>query len=194
MALTAGEMEALLRETGALMEGHFQLTSGRHSGQYVEKFRLLEQPEVTARLGRELAARFRDEGVELVAGPAVGGILLAHETAKALGTRFVFAEREGGRLTFRRGFAIAPGQRVLVVEDVSTTGASAQEVVECVRAAGGEVVGVGLLVDRSGGQARSRFDMRFEALLTLEIETFDPSDCPLCAQGLEVSKPGSRGL
>jgi len=187
-------MGALLRETGALLEGHFQLTSGRHSGQYVEKFRLLERPEVTARLGRELAARFRDAGVELVAGPAVGGILLAHETAKALGTRFVFAEREAGRLTFRRGFAIAPGQRVLVVEDVSTTGASAQEVVECVRAAGGEVVGVGLLVDRSGGQARRRFDSRFEALLTLEIETFDPSDCPLCAQGLELVKPGSRGL
>lgn len=194
MALTAEEMLALLRETGALLEGHFRLTSGRHSSRYIEKFRLLERPAVTERLGRELAARFRDERVELVAGPAVGGILLAHETAKALGTRFVFAEREAERLTFRRGFVIELGQRVLVVEDVSTTGGSAQEVVKCVRAAGGEVVGVGLLVDRSGGQARRLFDTRFEALLTLEIQTFEPSDCPLCAQGLEIVKPGSRGL
>jgi orotate phosphoribosyltransferase len=176
------------------MEGHFRLTSGRHSGQYVEKFRLLERPEVTERVGRELAARFRDEGVELVAGPAVGGILLAHETAKALGTQFVFAEREADRLTFRRGFSIEPEQRVLVVEDVSTTGDSAREVVDCVRAAGGQVVGVGLLVDRSGGTAQEKFDVRFEALLSLAMETFEPSDCPLCAQGVEVVKPGSRGV
>lgn len=190
MSITADEMLTLLTQTGALLEGHFLLTSGRHSGQYVEKFRLLEHPAVTARLGAALAERFADARVELVAGPAVGGILLAHETARALGTRMVFAEREGERLKFRRGFWIDPGQRVLVVEDIVTTGGSVREVLECVREAGGEVVGVGLLVDRSGGKAT--FDVRTEALLTLNIETYEPNACPLCQQGVELVKPGSR--
>jgi len=190
LSLTAEEMLTLLTQTGALLEGHFLLTSGKHSGQYVEKFRLLERPAVTARLGSALASRFAEAHVELVAGPAVGGILLAHETAKALGTRMVFAEREGGVMKFRRGFQIDPGQRVLVVEDIVTTGGSVQEVLDCVRAAGGEIVGVGLLVDRSGGKAT--FDVRTEALLTLNIETYEPEACPLCQQGMDLVKPGSR--
>jgi len=173
------------------MEGHFLLTSGLHSPLYVEKFRLLERPEVTAQLGRALADRFRNEGVELVAGPAYGGILLAHETAKALGTKAIFTERVEGRMVFRRGFAEhLPGQRVLVVEDIVTTGGSVREVLEAVQAGGGKVVGVGLLVDRSGGQVN--LGVKTEALTTLHIPTYPPDECPLCRQGTPLVKPGSR--
>jgi len=190
--LTETEVLEIFRESGALLEGHFLLTSGLHSDRYFEKFAVLQHPERTERLCRALAERFRDDGVQLVVGPAVGGILLAHEVAKHLGTRAVFTEREGGRMCLRRGFAIAPGQRVLVVEDVVTTGGSVREVLDVVREAGGEPVGVALLVDRSGGAVD--FGVRTEALLRLDVKAYRPEECPQCRTGVPLAARGSRHL
>ncbi len=192
--LRAQEVEAALIESGALMEGHFLLTSGRHSARYVEKFRLLEQPRLTSRLCLELARRFRDEGIECVVGPVTGGIILAFETARHLDTRAVYAERgEGGAgFTFRRGFHLKPGERVLVVEDIVTTGGSVLQVLEAVREAGGEPVGVGLLVDRSGGSASFPV-ARVESLLSLSIESYAPDEVPSWVEQKfgPAIKPGS---
>ncbi len=188
------EVEAALIESGALMEGHFLLTSGRHSARYVEKFRLLEQPRLTSRLCREIARRFQDERVECVVGPVTGGIILAFETARHLGTRAVYAERgEGGKgFVFRRGFQLKPGERVLVVEDIVTTGGSVLQVLEAVREAGGEPVGVALLVDRSGGPASFPVP-RVEALLSLSIESYAPGEVPAWVEQKfgPAIKPGS---
>lgn len=192
MTLTEAEVLQLFQDFGALLEGHFLLTSGLHSGRYFEKFLVLQHPELTETLCRALAQRFQNDGVQVVVGPAVGGILLAHETAKALGTRSLFTEREGGRMRLRRGFAIRPGERVLVVEDVVTTGGSVQEVLDVVAQAKGELVGVGLLVDRSGG--RADFGVRTEALLHLEVEAYRSDDCPLCRDGIPMTARGSRHL
>jgi len=195
--LDAPEVEALLRASGALMEGHFLLASGRHSARYIEKFRVLEQPRITSRLCGELARRFADAGVQCVAGPVTGGILLAFEVARQIGCRAVYAERgEGGQgFVLRRGFQIAPGERVLVVEDIVTTGGSVQQVIDTVRHAGGDVVGLGLLVDRSGGQAQ--FDVpRVEPLLKLDIESYAPDAVPaaLVEKYGPAIKPGSSQL
>ncbi len=191
--LTSSEVEAALVESGALLEGHFLLTSGRHSARYVEKFRLLEQPRLTSRLCGELARRFADSDIECVVGPVTGGIILAFETARHLGCRAVYAERgdEGRGFVFRRGFQLKPGERVLVVEDIVTTGGSVLQVVETVRAAGGEVVGVGLLVDRSGGKVDYGVP-RVEPLLELNIESYASGEVPdwLEARG-PARKPGT---
>ena len=197
IALDSQEVEALLRESGALLEGHFLLASGRHSGRYIEKFRVLEQPRITSRLCGELARRFANEGVKCVAGPVTGGILLAFEVARHLGCRAVYAERgeNGQGFVLRRGFQIAPGERVLVVEDIVTTGGSVQQVIDTVRNAGGDVVGLGLLVDRSGGGAT--FDVpRVEALLRLDIESYTPDAVPaeLIEKYGPAVKPGSSQL
>ncbi len=181
----------LLVDTGAVLEGHFLLTSGLHSPLYVEKFQVLQWPEHTATLCAALAERFRDAGIQVVVGPVTGGIILAHEVGKNLGTRAIFTERENGKMTLRRGFAIAPGERVLVVEDIVTTGGSVHEVLEVVKAQGGEVAGVALLVDRSGGKAD--FGVRTEALLTLEVATYQPDACPLCQAGVPITKRGRTG-
>src|SRR5690606_10198096 len=154
----------------ALLEGHFLLTSGLHSNRYFEKFALLQHPKVTEALCKALADRFAADGVDVVVGPAVGGILLAHEVAKHLGTRSLFTEREGGRMCLRSGFVIAPGERVLVVEDVATTGGSVRDVLDVVAREGGELAGVALLVDRSGGNVD--FNVRTEALLRLHVEAY----------------------
>jgi len=195
--LNATEVEALLRESGALLEGHFLLASGRHSGQYIEKFRVLEQPGITSRLCGEIARRFADAGVQCVAGPVTGGILLAFEVARHIGCRAVYAERgdNGQGFVLRRGFRIAPGEKVLVMEDIVTTGGSVQQVIDTIRAAGGEVVGLGLLVDRSGGQAN--FDVpRVEALLKLDIESYAPEEVPaaLVEKYGPAIKPGSSQI
>lgn len=173
------EVEDALRESGALMEGHFLLASGRHSDRYIEKFRLLEQPRLTSRLCGELARRFGERNIECVVGPVTGGILLAFETARHLGCRAVYAERgEAGQgFVLRRGFQLRRGERVLVVEDIVTTGGSVLQVVDTVRAAGGEVVGVGLLVDRSGGAVNYGVPI-VEALLQLNIESYAPDAVP----------------
>lgn len=193
--MTEDEVLTLLRDTGVLMEGHFQLSSGRHSHRYLQCARVLQYPVLAERLGRELAGRWRDVagetgGISAVVGPALGGILVAYEVARGLGARALFTERQEGRMTLRRGFTIAAGEAVLVVEDVITTGGSVREVLEVVSRWGGRTVGVGALVDRSGGLADLSVPVR--ALASLTMESYPPADCPLCRRGVPVQKPGSR--
>lgn len=183
---------AIFKKSGALLEGHFLLTSGKHSDRYVQCAQVLQYPEDTSALCEEIARRFKDDQVDLVIGPAMGGILVAYETARHLGVKNIFAERENGSMTLRRGFSILPGQRVLVVEDVITTGGSVQEVIDLVQAQGGVVVGVGVLVDRSGGKAD--FGVRKVGVITMEVPAWEPESCPLCKEGTPAVKPGSRGL
>ncbi len=189
--MTEQEVMKLLEETQAVLHGHFLLTSGLHSPMYVEKFNVLQHPKYTEMLCKELAARYANDNVELVVGPMTGGILLAHEVGKNLGTRAIFTEREDGKMVFKRGFHIEPGTRVLIVEDIVTTGGSVFEVLEAVKGQGGVPVGIGLLVDRSGGKVD--FGMRTEALLHLNVETYQPDNCPLCAEGKEFTKRGRTG-
>lgn len=186
------EVMQLLEETEAVLHGHFLLTSGLHSPMYVEKFNVLQHPKYTELLCKELAERYANDNVELVIGPMTGGILLAHEGGKALGTRAIFTERENGKMTLKRGFQIPEGTRVLVVEDIVTTGGSVKEVLDVVQEKGGVVVGVGLLVDRSGGKANFE-GIRTEALLHLDVPTFNPETCPLCKEGKEFTKRGRTG-
>ena len=190
--MTEAEVKELLVKHGALLEGHFLLTSGLHSGQYVEKFQVLQHPKATEQLCDGFAEKFRGEKIDVVIGPVTGGIVLAHETAKHFGTRAIFAERENGKMTIKRGFEIKPGERVLVVEDVVTTGGSVQEVIDVVISMGGVIAGVAILVDRSGGAVD--FCAPTKAMLTLKIQNYAPDECPLCKQGLPLVKRGSRKL
>jgi orotate phosphoribosyltransferase len=187
----------LLQRTGIMKDGHFRLTTGRHSGRYMQCAQLFQYPAESAAACADIADFFRDKNVELVAGPAVGGIIMAYEVARLLnvrgaGARGIFAEREDGAMSLRRGFdeSVRAGVRALVVEDVVTTGGSAREVMELLRALGAEVVGVGSIVDRSNGAVS--FGVPFHALLSMEIESWEPDVCPLCRQGLPIVKPGSR--
>ena len=191
-SLSPEEVLNIFKESEALLEGHFRLTSGRHSRQYMQCAKVLQYPHHAARLGEALAGSFRGQGIDLVIGPAMGGILVAHEVGKALGTKAIFTERENGEMKLRRGFELQPGQKVLVVEDVITTGGSVREVIEVVKAYGAEPVGVGVLVNRSGGKAD--FSVPLASLLEIEIESFEPESCPLCAQGIPAIKPGSRAV
>ena len=191
MSLTENEVLAALKDAGAILHGHFQLTSGRHSDTYVQCARVLEDPALTTRLGVAMAESVSDRGVDLVASPAVGGIIIGFAVAQALGVRFIFSERQQGTMTFRRGFSVAPGERVLVVEDVVTTGGSVAEVIDLVRAAQGEVVAVSSIIDRGGEKA---FDAEFLPLLQLEVESMEPPACPQCAAGVPIDSPGSRRL
>jgi orotate phosphoribosyltransferase len=180
----------LLKRTEALLEGHFLLSSGLHSDRYFQCARLLQHPRHAARVGRALAALCRPLGAELVVSPALGGVIIGHEVGRALGVRAIFAEREQGIMRLRRGFAIAEGESVLVVEDVVTTGKSTLEAAAAVTAAGGRVVGLAAIVDRSGGVT---FPYPFRSLLRLSVATYPPADCPLCRAGkLPAVKPGSR--
>ena len=190
--MTEQEVKELLIETGAIMDGHFLLTSGLHSPHYVEKFNVLQQPKYTQQLCEAMAEKFKDANIETVVGPMTGGILLAHETGKALGTRAIFTERVDGKMTFRRGFSLHEGERVLIVEDIVTTGGSIKEVIEVVKAHGGVPVAVSMLVDRSGGKADFG-DVPSTALLHMDVETYQPEECPLCKQGIEMTKRGSTG-
>jgi orotate phosphoribosyltransferase len=184
-------VKQLLIDTGAILEGHFLLTSGLHGTLYIEKFQVLQWPQHTTMLCEALADRFKDERIEVVVGPVTGGIILAHEVGKKLGTRAIFTEREQGKMTLRRGFSIKPGERVLVVEDIVTTGGSVHEVIDVVKELGGELVAVGLLVDRSQGKAS--FGVRTEALLHLDLPVYKPEECPLCAQRMALTKRGRTG-
>lgn len=180
------EAERLLREAGALLEGHFQLTSGKHSGLYIEKFRLLERPQQTEALCRMIAEWARPLAPQLVAGPTTGGIIISYEVARLLGVRGIFAESvdsQGGRV-FQRGFSIAPGERTLVVDDVLTTGGSVRDVIATVQARSGLVAGVAVLIDRTGG--RIDFGVPFFACLTLDLPSYEPAECPLCAKGVPI--------
>lgn len=190
--MTQEEVRALLVKTGAIMDGHFLLTSGLHSPHYVEKFNVLQHPEYTAQLCAAMAEKFKDANIETVVGPVTGGILLAHETGKSLGTRAIFTERVDGQMTFRRGFSLREGERVLIVEDIVTTGGSIKEVIEVVKEAGAVPVAVSMLVDRSGGKANFG-DVPRTALLTMEVETYTPESCPLCAKGIPMTKRGRTG-
>ena len=179
------DAQQLLRQVGAVLDGHFLLTSGRHSPLYVEKFRLLEQPPYTERLCRLIVDHFRPQGVQLVAAPTTGGIVLSYEVARQLGVRGIFAEKEGSGRRFGRGFRLSPGERTLVVDDVLTTGGSIRDVIDAVRREGGEPMGVGVLVDRSGG--RADFGLPFFACVALDLPTYSPDDCPLCAQNVPLT-------
>ncbi len=188
--LTQGEILEIFKKTGALLSGHFLLTSGLHSPAYFQCAKVLQYPKYAQQLCGRLAEGFGDRRIELVIAPAIGGIVVACEVGRALDVRTIFAEREAGRMTLRRGFEIFPGEKALVVEDVITTGGSVQEVIEAVEANGGEIVGVGCLVDRSGGKAR--FNVPLDSLAQMEVVTYQPQQCPLCAKGIELAKPGSR--
>ncbi|MGE5544618.1 MAG: orotate phosphoribosyltransferase [Bacillota bacterium] len=187
------EIMQVFVQTGALLQGHFILTSGRHSDQYMQCARVLQYPDYTEQLARIIAGHFINDRIEVVIAPAMGGIIVAYEVARQLGIKAVFCERQEGRMTLRRGFSIEPGQRVLVVEDVITTGGSVREVMDVVHEFGGNVIGVGVLVDRSGGKVD--FGVETKAVLTMEIESFPAEDCPLCREGkMAAVKPGSRSL
>lgn len=191
--LTKEEATNIFSKAGALLEGHFRLTSGRHSNQYMQCAQVLQYPDATEKLARHLAEQFKDENVQTVIGPAMGGIIVAYEVARQLGVPGIFTERQDGSMALRRGFSIKPGERVLVVEDVVTTGGSVQEVIDLVKGAGGNVVGVGVLVDRSGGKAD--FGVKTRAVLTMDIQSWEADDCPLCREGKTPAvKPGSRNV
>lgn len=179
------DLSALLRDVGALIDGHFRLSSGRHSPVYVEKFRLLQHPQHTERLCRLIADHFRGERPELVAGPTTGGIILSFEVARLLGLRGIFAEESADGRAFQRGFEVRPGERTLIVDDVLTTGGSVREVIQAVRRAEGAPIGLGVLVDRSGG--RAKFGLPFFACVELDLPTYDEAGCPLCAAGVPLT-------
>lgn len=188
--LTNEQVLDIFRQANALLEGHFRLTSGRHSNRYMQCAQVLQYPHHTTTLCTELVEHFAQAGVEVVIGPAMGGIVVAFEVGRQLGVKAIFTERENGKMTLRRNFTIEPGQKVLVVEDVVTTGGSVFEVMEVVKAQGGEIVGVGVLVDRSNGAVD--FGVPTKAVMAMEVVSWEADECPLCAQGIPVVKPGSR--
>ena len=187
--LSEEEVRAIFLEAGALLNGHFRLTSGRHSAEYWEKFWVLQWPSHVETLCAEIVRRFRDEKVEVVLGPTTGGILLAFEVARQLGVRALYAELENGERTQRRGLQLSAGARTLVVDDVMTSGGSVKECLDLAATHEAVVVGAAVLVDRSGGT--TDLGCRLESLLTVQAETFAPNDCPLCTQGLPIQKPGT---
>ena len=188
--MTDKEILQIFREHGALLEGHFILSSGLHSDRYIQCALVLQHPRVAEQLCSALAAKLRRLGATVVAAPALGGVIVSHEVARALGLRALFTERQEGVMTLRRGFSLAPSEPTLVVEDVITTGGSTRETMAAVEQAGGRVVGVGALIDRSGGKAD--LGVPKAALVTLSVQNYDPANCPLCKSGIPAIKPGSR--
>jgi orotate phosphoribosyltransferase len=185
----------LFQGTGAYLKGHFRLTSGLHSPEYLQCALVLQHPGYAERLGsalaREISVQIGDREIALVVSPAMGGLIIGHEVARALGTPHVFTERDpAGKMTLRRGFQVTPGARTVVIEDVVTTGGSTREVIELLKSLGAEPVAAGCIIDRSGGQAD--LGVPKSALVTMQVTTYDPSSCPLCAQGSVAVKPGSR--
>jgi orotate phosphoribosyltransferase len=188
MNLNAEQVIEQFRTTGALLEGHFQLTSGLHSTVYLQCALVLQFPEKAEAFGRAIAERYR--GIQLVASPAIGGIVIGHEVARALGARFIWTERESGAMTLRRGFTVAPGEKTLVVEDVITTGGSTRETIEALKRAGADVMAAASIIDRSGGDAD--VGVQRTSLASLKVSSVDPSSCDACKLGEPVVKPGSR--
>ena len=178
------------RTTGALLEGHFKLSSGLHSTVYLQCALVLQFPQKAEAFGRAIAEAHRDQGIQLVASPAIGGIVIGHEVARALGARFVWTERESGEMTLRRGFTVALGEKTLVVEDVITTGGSTRETIEALKRAGANVIAAASIIDRSGGSAD--VGVPLTALASLRVSSVDPSECDACKLGEPVVKPGSR--
>ena len=181
----------LFKEKEVMLEGHFLLTSGKHSDKYMQCAKLFQYSDVSELICAELAEKFKDADIEIVAGPAMGGIIMAYEVSRNFGVKNIFAERENGKMTFRRGFTVPKGARVLITEDVVTTGGSVFELIELIRSLGGVVAGVGCVVDRSAGKVD--FGVPFHSVLSMEVVNYDPENCPLCAQGTPAVKPGSRG-
>lgn len=191
--LSQADVIAIFEKCGALLQGHFLLTSGKHSDRYLQCAQVLQYPEYTRMICASLVEQIGEEPeIDVVVGPAMGGVIIAYEMGRQLGRRALFTEREEGKMRLRRNFRIEPGEKVLVVEDVITTGGSVQEVIEVVRAAGGEVAGVAVLVDRSNGKAD--FGVPLYKALTIAAVAWEPENCPLCQAGEPAVKPGSRGL
>ncbi|MBI5022069.1 MAG: orotate phosphoribosyltransferase [Ignavibacteriales bacterium] len=188
--MTKDKILKIFTETKALLEGHFQLTSGLHSRQYFQCARALQYPRNMEILCSMIAERFKDSNIHAVISPAIGGIVVGQEVGRQLGVRTMFAERKDGVLQLRRGFEIQKNENVLVCEDVTTTGGSAQEVIDIVESYGGKVIGVGTIVDRSGGKVTFP---NFFATLAVDVVNYQPLECPLCAGGIPIDKPGSRG-
>jgi orotate phosphoribosyltransferase len=194
MVINTEEVMRKFEEAGAIQKGHFKLTSGVHSDIYIQCAQVMQYPEFMNNLCSELGKKFRGDDVDVIVGPAVGAIIMAHVMARVLGpwVRAIFTERENGKMTLRRSFKIKKGEKVLVVEDVTTTGSSVKEVIAIVKERQGKVVGVGALIDRSGGKID--FGVKTQSLLTLDIKTYLPEVCPLCKKGIPAVKPGSRDL
>jgi orotate phosphoribosyltransferase len=188
------EVLALFRETEALLEGHFLLTSGLHSPQYFQCAKVLQCPQHAERLCREIAEHFRTENIDVVISPALGGIIVGQEVARQLGARSIFAERATDILQLRRGFEIKAGERVLACEDVVTTGGSIGEVVNIAAKSGGSIAGVACIVDRSGGRPGANLGEKLFSVLRMDVVTYKPEECPLCQQKKPLVKPGSRSV
>jgi orotate phosphoribosyltransferase len=188
--LKAEEVIDRFRKSGALLEGHFVLTSGLHSPIYLQCALVLQEAPEAEKFGRAIAERFQSESIQTVASPAIGGLIIGHEVARALGARFIWTERQDGAMVLRRGFSVSPGERILVVEDVVTTGGSTRETVAALQASGAQVVAAASIIDRSSGKAE--VGVRRIALATLDVASIDPAVCELCKRGEPAIKPGSR--
>jgi orotate phosphoribosyltransferase len=188
--LNAEQVIDQFRDTGALLEGHFQLSSGLHSTVYLQCALVLQFPDKAENFGRAIAEKFRDAGIQLVASPAIGGIVIGHEVARALGARFVWTEREAGQMTLRRGFTVSPGEKTLVVEDVITTGGSTRDTIDALNRAGADVIAAASIIDRSAGTAD--VGVPLTALASLKVLSVEASECDACKLGEPVVKPGSR--
>jgi orotate phosphoribosyltransferase len=188
--LNAEQVIDQFRTTGALLEGHFQLSSGLHSTVYLQCALVLQFPDKAEAFGRAIAAKFREQGIKLVASPAIGGIVIGHEVARALGARFVWTEREAGQMTLRRGFTVSPGEKTLVVEDVVTTGGSTRDTIDALKSAGANVVAAASIIDRSAGSAD--VGVPLTALASLKVLSVESAICDACKLGEPVVKPGSR--
>ena len=194
MIIKTEEVMKKFEQAGAIQKGHFKLTSGVHSDTYIQCAQVMQYPGFMHNLCSELGRKFRGEDIDVIVGPAIGGIIISHVMAQVLGpwVRAIFTERENRKMTLRRSFEIKKDEKVLVVEDVTTTGGSVREVIDIVKERGGQVVGIGVLIDRSGG--RIDFGVKMKSLLTLDIKSYQPENCPLCKKGVLVVKPGSREL
>jgi len=194
MIIKIEEVMKKFEQAGAIQKGHFKLTSGVHSDTYIQCAQVMQHPEFMHNLCSELGKKFKGDDIDVIIGPAIGGIIMAHVMARVLGpwVRAIFTERENGKMTLRRSFEIKEGEKVLVVEDVTTTGSSVREVMDIVKSREGKVVGVGVLIDRSGGKVD--FGIKAEKLLTVDLKTYLPEECPLCKKGIPAAKPGSRDL
>jgi orotate phosphoribosyltransferase len=188
--MTDREVLDLFRQSGALLEGHFRLSSGLHSDRYLQSALVLQHPDFAEQLGRALAARLEHLQPTAILSPALGGIIIGQEVGRAMKIRALFAERQDGTLTLRRGFSLAPSDRVVVVEDVITTGGSTRETVAVAEAAGAHVTGAAAIIDRGADPAR--LDLPLQALVRMQVPTYPPDACPLCASGVPITKPGSR--
>ncbi len=188
--LTKERVLEVLKEAGVLLEGHFLLTSGRHSDKYLQCAKIFKNAKYSEELCKDLAEKFATGGIDLVVGPAMGAVIMAYEVSRHLNVPNIFTEREDGVMTLRRNFDIEPGQKVVIVEDVITTGGSVKEVIEIVKAKGGIVAGVGCIVDRTGGKID--FGTKLESVISMEVQSYEPDECPICKTGAPLVKPGSR--